>query len=174
MMAQVEDILKDKLPNRPQKWKKVGDDLLQKWKIVIPGPLTENNPKRVDKSVAISNLKTRLTQQEVRLTIKGYSIWNPEGGRGEPPPKKKKKMKRKMYGGGLPKTIWIPWIPMNPLRECILYPGKLSSTRYMLRMYCIDTEAIAFMFNEGSSCGSTIHPIDTKICVVYLKGSILV
>ncbi len=30
-------------------------------------------------------------------------------------------------------------------------------------MYCIDTEAIAFMFNGGSSCGSTIHPIDTKI-----------
>ncbi len=36
-----------------------------------------------------------------------------------------------------------------------------------LRMYCIDTGAIAFMFNGGSSCGSTIHPIDTKICVVH-------
>ncbi len=29
-------------------------------------------------------------------------------------------------------------------------------------MYCIDTRAIAFMFNGGSSCGSTTHPIDTK------------
>ena len=37
-----------------------------------------------------------------------------------------------------------------------------------LRMYCIDTRAIAFMFNGGSSCGSTIHPIDTKNCMVYL------
>ncbi len=37
-----------------------------------------------------------------------------------------------------------------------------------LRMYCIDTGAIAFMFNGGSYCGSTIHPIDTKICEVYL------
>ena len=52
-------------------------------------------------------------------------------------------------------------------------------------MYCIDIGAMAFMFNGGSSCGSTIHPIDTKIGVVYLcyrllnglngiKGSILV
>ncbi len=45
-------------------------------------------------------------------------------------------------------------------------------------MYCIDTEVIAFMFSGGSSCGSTIHPIDTKIGRVYLcygiKGSILV
>ncbi len=30
--------------------------------------------------------------------------------------------------------------------------------------------AIAFMFNGGSLCGSTIHPIDTKLCVVYLNG----
>ncbi len=40
-------------------------------------------------------------------------------------------------------------------------------------MYCIDTGAIdtgaiAFMFNGGSSCASTIHPIDTKICTVHL------
>ncbi len=35
-------------------------------------------------------------------------------------------------------------------------------------MYCIDTEVIAFMFNGGSSCGSSIHPIDTKIGRVYL------
>ncbi len=37
-----------------------------------------------------------------------------------------------------------------------------------LRKYCIDTGAIAFMFNGGSSCGSTIHPIDTRIGLVYL------
>ena len=29
------------------------------------------------------------------------------------------------------------------------------SQRSCLRMYCIDTEAIAFMFNEGSSCCSS-------------------
>ncbi len=32
--------------------------------------------------------------------------------------------------------------------------------------------AIAFMFNGGSTCGSTIHPIDTKICILvwtYIK-----
>ncbi len=38
----------------------------------------------------------------------------------------------------------------------------------VLRMYSIDTGAIAFMLNGGSSCGSTVHPIDTKICMVYL------
>ncbi len=26
-------------------------------------------------------------------------------------------------------------------------------------MYCIDTEALVFMFNGGSPCGFTIHPI---------------
>ncbi len=40
-------------------------------------------------------------------------------------------------------------------------------------MYCIDTGDIAFMFNEGSSCGSTIHPIDTKIAwyIFVIKAS---
>ncbi len=33
-------------------------------------------------------------------------------------------------------------------------------------MYCIDTEAIAFMFNGGSSCASTIRLIDTRIGMV--------
>ncbi len=31
-----------------------------------------------------------------------------------------------------------------------------------LRMYCIDTGAIAFTFNGGSSCASTIRPIDLR------------
>ncbi len=35
-------------------------------------------------------------------------------------------------------------------------------------MYCIDTGAIAFMFNGGSSCALTIHPIDTEIGMEYL------
>ena len=51
-----------------------------------------------------------------------------------------------------------------------------------LRMYCIDTEALVFMFNEGSSYGFTIHPIFTRICMLYevfngldgLKGPLLV
>ncbi len=46
--------------------------------------------------------------------------------------------------------------------------ASIQYDRLILRMYCIDTGAIAFMFNGGSSCGSTIHPIDTKIGVVYL------
>ncbi len=37
------------------------------------------------------------------------------------------------------------------------YTSKACLTS--LRMYCIDTEAIAFMFNGGSSCASTIHPV---------------
>ncbi len=31
-------------------------------------------------------------------------------------------------------------------------------------MYCIDTEALVFMFNGGSPYGFTIHPIFTRIC----------
>ncbi len=37
-----------------------------------------------------------------------------------------------------------------------------------LRMYCIDTGAIPFMFDGGSSCASTIHPIDPRIGLEYL------
>ncbi len=33
-----------------------------------------------------------------------------------------------------------------------------------LRMYCIDTEALVFMFNGGSLYGFTIHPILTQSC----------
>ncbi len=43
---------------------------------------------------------------------------------------------------------------------------RLSQRNAALRMYCIDTGAIAFMFNGGSSRDSTIHRIDTKICVL--------
>ena len=32
----------------------------------------------------------------------------------------------------------------------------------MLRMYCIDTKALVFMFNGGSPYGFTIHPIFTN------------
>ncbi len=31
-----------------------------------------------------------------------------------------------------------------------------------LRMYCIDTEALVFMFNGGSPCSFSIHPIFTQ------------
>ncbi len=33
---------------------------------------------------------------------------------------------------------------------------------YQLRMYCIDTEALVFMFNGGSPYGFTIPPINNK------------
>ncbi len=36
-----------------------------------------------------------------------------------------------------------------------------------LRMYCIDTEALVFMFNGGSPYGFTIHPIFKRICMLY-------
>ena len=37
-----------------------------------------------------------------------------------------------------------------------------------LRMYCIDAEALVFMFNGGSPYGFTIHLIFTRICMLYL------
>ncbi len=37
----------------------------------------------------------------------------------------------------------------------------------MLRVYCIDTEALVFMFNAGSSYGFTIHPIFTRVCMLW-------
>ena len=40
----------------------------------------------------------------------------------------------------------------------------------VLHRYCIDTEALVFMFNEGSSYGFTIHPIFIRICMQYLSG----
>ncbi len=44
---------------------------------------------------------------------------------------------------------------------------KMSKCVNILRMYCIDTEAIVFMFNGGSSHGLTIHPIFTRICMLH-------
>ncbi len=42
-------------------------------------------------------------------------------------------------------------------------------------MYCIDTEALVFMFNGGSPYGFTIHPIFTRIYMLYgLKVPLLV
>ncbi len=37
-----------------------------------------------------------------------------------------------------------------------------------LRMYCIDTKALVFMSNGGSLYGFTIHPIFTRISMLYL------
>ncbi len=39
---------------------------------------------------------------------------------------------------------------------------NMEALEILLRMYCIDTETIAFMFNGGSSCGSIVHPIWTN------------
>ncbi len=42
-------------------------------------------------------------------------------------------------------------------------------------MYCIDTEALVFVFNGGSSYGFTNHPIFTRICMLDgLMGPLLV
>ncbi len=41
-----------------------------------------------------------------------------------------------------------------------------SGDGWYLRMYCIDTKALVFMFNGGSSYGFTIHPIFTRICML--------
>ncbi len=51
----------------------------------------------------------------------------------------------------------------------ILHADSFSKSLKGLRMYCIDTGAIAFMFSGGSSCASTIHPIDFKICILNLR-----
>ncbi len=49
---------------------------------------------------------------------------------------------------------------------------SMQTQRKLLRMYCIDTEALVFMFNGGSSDGFTINPIFTRICI--FKGPLLV
>ena len=43
-----------------------------------------------------------------------------------------------------------------------------------LRMYCIDTKALVFMFNRGSPYGFkfTIHPISTRICIPYKQWKV--
>ncbi len=44
--------------------------------------------------------------------------------------------------------------------NCFLFNIKLY---IYLRMYWVDTEALVFMFNGGSSYSFTIHPIFTRI-----------
>ncbi len=68
MMKVVEDILNEKPSERIEKWKKIGEDLLEKWGIKIPEPLTANNPKRVKKTEAISMRGTRLTYNQVSFS----------------------------------------------------------------------------------------------------------
>ncbi len=50
---------------------------------------------------------------------------------------------------------------------CITWNNFQSPFPTNLRMYCIDTEALVFMFNGGSPYGLTIHPIFTRICMLY-------
>ena len=69
-MKMIGDVLKDTSPNKVKRWKQCGDDLLLKWNIDIPQPLTASNPKIVDKSVAIANHGTRLTFKSVILRPK--------------------------------------------------------------------------------------------------------
>ncbi len=63
----------------------------------------------------------------------------------------------------------------KPWYVFLLSNGKALADKNAIRIQfafedpnCIDTGAIAFMFNGGSSCASTIHPIDTRIGLVYL------
>ena len=49
------------------------------------------------------------------------------------------------------------------------YVDANTPSLVVLRMYCIDTEALVFMFSGGSSYGFTIHPIFTTICMLYLN-----
>ena len=42
---------------------------------------------------------------------------------------------------------------------------------FILRMYCIDTKALVFMYNGASSYGFAIHPISTRLCMLYLRAS---
>ncbi len=75
------------------------------------------------------------------------------------------------------------WIILRQGQLIILITGRLSIQDdgllhllhpfyhvvfMLLRMYCIDTEALVFMFNGGSPYGFTIHPIFTRICMLHL------
>ncbi len=46
------------------------------------------------------------------------------------------------------------------------YRGVHQLLKTHLRMYCIDTEALVFMFNGGSPYSFTIHPIFTRILMI--------
>ena len=62
---------------------------------------------------------------------------------------------------------WI-FLTFYSISQCFKFLSKYcKNPPKVLRMYCIDTGAIAFMFNGGSSCGSTIHPVDTKLCTEH-------
>ncbi len=50
----------------------------------------------------------------------------------------------------------------------LLFHAEICIPHLVLRMYCIDTEALVFMFNGGTSYGFTIHTIFTWICMLYL------
>ncbi len=44
--------------------------------------------------------------------------------------------------------------------------------QHALRMYCIDTEALVYMFNGGSCYSLTIHPKCTCITAFWHPGGI--
>ncbi len=48
------------------------------------------------------------------------------------------------------------------------YNYGLDTFLNVLRTYCIDTEALVFMFNGGSSYGFTIHPNLTGIYMLLV------
>ena len=50
---------------------------------------------------------------------------------------------------------WGPYLRTVQLETASIHTFDLDT----LRMYCIDTEALVFMFKEGSPYGFTIHPI---------------
>ncbi len=86
---------------------------------------------------------------------------------------------------------WKWWIKCKTCKKRhannILCSVLVGCGQRLLRMYCIDTEALVFMFNGGSSYGFTIHPSHIKnemylhhcflaprgyLCSTSLRGSV--
>ncbi len=57
------------------------------------------------------------------------------------------------------------WAPKINLTKANIINSDFFLKNFLLRKYCIDTEALVFMFNGGSSYGFTIHP-DMYVLVI--------
>ena len=61
----------------------------------------------------------------------------------------------------------IPYIKLEESTSGLILVIVVMQVIEELRMYCIDTEALVFMCNGGSPYSFTIHPILTRICMLY-------
>ena len=61
------------------------------------------------------------------------------------------------------------WEPVRTASLCCVYQGLFWEcwNTSDLRMHCIDTEALVFMFNGGSPYNFTIHSIFTRLCIYF-------